>query len=142
VNHLRFDPTLGEWVAYATHRQDWTFLPPAEYCPLCPAKPGGFPTEVPRERYGIAVFENKFPAFASNPGEIPAASNGFHKIAPGRGVCEVALYSDDHDSTLASMSDWHIRNLIAVWADRYEEVGSREEVEHCSSSKTRARPSG
>src|SRR3712207_1723482 len=48
LNQLRWDPTLREWAAYATHRQDRTFLPPAEYCPLCPTKPGGFPTEVPR----------------------------------------------------------------------------------------------
>ncbi|MDQ3910544.1 MAG: galactose-1-phosphate uridylyltransferase, partial [Actinomycetota bacterium] len=34
MNQLRWDPTLQEWVAYATHRQDRTFLPPAEYCPL------------------------------------------------------------------------------------------------------------
>ena len=62
MNQLRWDPTLREWVAYATHRQDRTFLPPAEYCPLCPTKPGGFPTEVPRESYDIVVFENKFPS--------------------------------------------------------------------------------
>src|SRR5215213_7276591 len=66
LNQLRWDPTLREWVAYATHRQDRTFLPPAEYCPLCPTKPGGFPTEVPREHYDIVVFENKFPSFSPN----------------------------------------------------------------------------
>jgi UDPglucose--hexose-1-phosphate uridylyltransferase len=130
VNHLRWDPTLEEWVAYATHRQDRTFLPPAEYCPLCPTKPGGFPTEVPRSSYEIAVFENRFPSFSPEAGEPPAASNGFHRTAPGRGVCEVVLYSDDHDSTLASMSEGHIRNLIEVWADRYVELGSRGEVEY------------
>ncbi|MDP9476211.1 MAG: galactose-1-phosphate uridylyltransferase, partial [Actinomycetota bacterium] len=64
MNQLRWDPTLREWVAYATHRQDRTFLPPAEYCPLDPTKPGGFPTEVPREHYDIVVFENKFPSLA------------------------------------------------------------------------------
>ena len=34
--------------------------------PLCPTKPGGFPTEVPREHYDIVVFENRFPSFAPN----------------------------------------------------------------------------
>lgn len=130
MNHLRFDPTLGEWVAYATHRQERTFLPPAEYCPLCPTKPGGFPTEVPRESYDIAVFENRFPAFSPGAGEPDVASNGFHRVAPGRGVCEVVLYSDDHDSTLASMGEKHIRNLVSVWADRYIALGSRKEVEY------------
>lgn len=130
MNQLRWDPTLREWVAYATHRQDRTFLPPAEYCPLCPTKPGGFPTEAPRSSYEIAVFENKFPSFSPDAGNPDVASNGFHATAPGRGVCEVVLYSDDHDSTLASMSEGHIRNLISVWADRYAELGSREEVEY------------
>src|SRR3569623_847683 len=68
MNLLRWDPTLREWVAYATRRQDRTFLPPAEYCPLCPTEPGGFPTEVEREHYEIAVFENKFPSFAPDAG--------------------------------------------------------------------------
>ncbi len=130
MNQLRWDPTLCEWVSYATHRQDRTFFPPAEYCPLCPTKPGGFPTEAPRSSYEIAVFENKFPSFSPAAGESNIASNGFHATAPGRGVCEVVLYSDDHNSTLASMSEGHIRNLISVWADRYEELGSREEVEY------------
>ncbi|HEX2728257.1 MAG TPA: galactose-1-phosphate uridylyltransferase [Rubrobacteraceae bacterium] len=130
MNELRWDPTLEEWVAYATHRQDRTFLPPAEYCPLCPTKPGGFPSEVPRESYEIAVFENKFPSFTP---EAPTpAEPGSHltPTAPGRGVCEVVLYSDEHDSTLAGMSGRRIRNLVEVWADRYEELGRREEVEY------------
>ena len=53
---------LQEWVITATHRQDRTFLPPDDYCPLCPTKPGAFPTEVPEPDYDIAVFENKFPS--------------------------------------------------------------------------------
>lgn len=29
--HLRWHPLRGEWVVYATYRQDRTFLPPAAY---------------------------------------------------------------------------------------------------------------
>jgi len=130
LNELRWDPTLREWVAYATHRQDRTFLPPAEYCPLCPTKPGGFPTEVPRESYEIAVFENKYPSFASDASLAGEPGSALTSKAPGRGVCEVVLYSDDHDSTLASMSERRVRNLIEVWADRYTDLGGREEVEY------------
>lgn len=130
MNELRWDPTLGEWVAYATHRQDRTFLPPAEYCPLCPTKPGGFPTEVPRESYEIAVFENKFPSFTPDAPMPTEPGSALTPTAPGRGVCEVVLYSDEHDSTLAGMSERRIRNLVGVWADRYEELGSRKEVEY------------
>ena len=130
MNQLRWDPTLKEWVAYATHRQERTFFPPAEYCPLCPTRPGGFPTEVPRESYEIAVFENKFPSFSPDAPEPDEAGTPLTPTAPGRGVAEVVLYSDDHDATLAEMSEGRIRNLVEVWADRYEEIGSLDFVEY------------
>ena len=128
MNELRWDPTLREWVAYATRRQDRTFLPPAEYCPLCPTRPGGFPTEIERESYDIVVFENKFPSFARDAGVPDEPGTPLTPTAPGRGVCEVVVYSDDHDATLASLGERRIRNLIEVWADRYGDLGAREEV--------------
>ena len=130
MNQLRWDPTLKQWVAYATHRQDRTFLPPAEYCPLCPTKPGGFPTEVPRESYDIVVFENKFPSLSPEAPEPDEPGGPLTPTAAGRGVCEVVLYSDDHDDTLAGMSERRIRNLIEVWADRYEELGALDYVDY------------
>ena len=129
MNQLRWDPTLSEWVAYATHRQDRTFLPPAEYCPLCPTKPGGFPTEVSRESYDIVVFENRFPSLKPDAPEPEEPGSALTPTAPGRGVCEVVLYSDEHDATLAGMSEERIRNLVEVWADRYEELGALDYVD-------------
>jgi UDPglucose--hexose-1-phosphate uridylyltransferase len=130
LNQLRWDPTLGEWVAYATHRQDRTFHPPPEYCPLCPTKPGGFPTEVPREDYDIVVFENKFPSFSPKAGAGDGEGSALLRTAPGNGVCEVVLYADEHAATLAGMTERRIRNLIAVWADRYEELGALDFVDY------------
>ena len=130
MNQLRWDPTLREWVAYATHRQDRTFLPPAEYCPLDPTKPGGFPTEVPRESYDIVVFENRWPSFAPDAPQPEEEGSPLTPTAPGRGICEVVLYSEDHYATLAGMSRGRIRNLIEVWADRYTELGSVDFVDY------------
>lgn len=130
LNQFRWDPTLLEWVAYATHRQERTFLPPAEYCPLCPTEPGGSPTEVPREHYDIVVFENKFPSFMPDAPAPDEWGTGLMPTAPGRGVCEVVLYSEDHDATLAGMSERRIRNLVEVWADRYVELGTLSFVEY------------
>jgi UDPglucose--hexose-1-phosphate uridylyltransferase len=130
LNQLRWNPTLREWVSYATHRQDRTFFPPAEYCPLCPTEPGGFPTEVPRESYDIVVFENKFPSFAPAAPEPNEPGTALTPTAPGRGLTEVVLYSDDHGATLAGMTERRIRNLVEVWADRYTELGARQEVEY------------
>jgi UDPglucose--hexose-1-phosphate uridylyltransferase len=130
MNQLRWDPTLREWVAYATHRQERTFLPPAEWCPLCPTKPGGFPTEVPRASYEIVVFENRFPSFAPDAPTPDEAGSALTPTAPGRGVCEVVLYSADHHTTLAQMPERRIRQLIDVWADRYADLGALPFVEY------------
>jgi galactose-1-phosphate uridylyltransferase len=62
MSELRWHPLLQEWVITATHRQERTFHPPPEYCPLCPTQPGGYPTEVPEPTYEIVVFENRFPS--------------------------------------------------------------------------------
>ena len=58
---LRFDPLRREWVAYATERNDRTFLP-TDFCPLCPSGPGGS-SEIPLDTFDAVVFENRFPAF-------------------------------------------------------------------------------
>jgi UDPglucose--hexose-1-phosphate uridylyltransferase len=73
---IRYDPLLGEWVIVAGHRQDRTFLPPADHCPFDPSAPGRL-TEIPAPSYEVAVFENRFPALAGagQPGE-PAGAAG------------------------------------------------------------------
>jgi UDPglucose--hexose-1-phosphate uridylyltransferase len=35
-SQARWDPLLGEWVIIASHRQDRTFQPAADQCPLDP----------------------------------------------------------------------------------------------------------
>jgi UDPglucose--hexose-1-phosphate uridylyltransferase len=130
MSELRWNPLLEEWVVTATHRQDRTFRPPADYCPLCPTRDHTFPTEVPAPSYEVVVFENKFPSFRREP-EVPAVSGTqLMPAAPSQGTCEVVLYTDDHDTTFAELPLERIEGLIDVWADRYEELGSREYVDY------------
>ena len=70
--YLRWHALRGEWVAYASHRQHRTFLPPPEYNPLAPHRPGEPPTEVPAGPWDVSVFDNLFPTFAPHPGDPPA----------------------------------------------------------------------
>ncbi len=128
MSELRWHPFLEEWVITATHRQDRTFLPPKDYCPLCPTQPGGFPTEVPSSEYDIVVFENKFPSLQPHPPEPAVAATAVSPVAPAQGVCEVVLYSSDHHGSLATMPLQRVRNVITVWQDRYQELGAREEI--------------
>lgn len=130
MSELRWNPVLSEWVVTATHRQDRTYHPPADYCPLCPTRKGAFPTEVPAEDYEIVVFENKFPSFRRTPPEPAVAGDDLYQVEPAQGVCEVVLYSSDHKGSLATTDVTHIARLIDVWADRYEELGRLEYIDY------------
>lgn len=130
MSELRWHPLLGEWVATATHRQERTFLPPADFCPLCPTKPGGFPTEVPEAAYDIVVFENRFPSLRPAPPAPAVEGTELYPVRPAEGVCEVVLYSPRHDSTLAREPVGQIHKLVRVWADRFRELGALPFVQY------------
>ncbi len=130
MSELRWHPLLREWVITATHRQDRTFLPPKDYCPLCPTKPGAFPTEIPSEDYEVVVFENKFPSLQHPAPEMSVEGSDLYKVRPADGVCEVVLYSSRHDGSLAGESEQDIRKLIEVWTDRFVELGQKDYVDY------------
>lgn len=130
MSELRFNPLLGEWLATATHRQDRTFLPPPDFCPLCPTRKNGFPTEVPAETYEIVAFENRFPSLKSVP-ETPAIESGeLFAVAPSQGVCEVVLYSPNHSTTLAGEPVEQIYKLVKVWRHRFAELSALDFVRY------------
>ncbi|MEQ1821955.1 MAG: galactose-1-phosphate uridylyltransferase [Fimbriimonadaceae bacterium] len=130
MSELRYHPFLRTWVITATHRQDRTFHPPDDYCPLCPTKPGGFPTEVPVPNYDIAVFENKFPSLSPTPPDPEIESSDLVPVRPANGACEVVCYSSEHRATFASLPLSQIRKLVRVWRERYIELAAREDVEY------------
>ncbi len=113
MGDLRFNELRGEIVDYAIHRQERTFLPSRDHCPLCPTRPGGPVTEIPFPSYQLAVFDNRFPAF-----ESPL------------GASEVVVYTDDHDASFASLARSRARALMWVWRNRYEELGARADVDY------------
>jgi UDPglucose--hexose-1-phosphate uridylyltransferase len=115
MSELRFNELRGEQVDYAIHRQERTFLPSRDHCPLCPthADAGGPRTEIPFPAFEIAVFDNRFPAF-----EAP------------RGAAEVVVYTDDHDASFGTLDPERAEALIWVWRHRYMELGAREDVDY------------
>jgi UDPglucose--hexose-1-phosphate uridylyltransferase len=113
VSEQRFNELRGEQVVYAIDRQERTFLPDRADCPLDPTKPGAPPTEIPFPEFQIAVFDNRFPAF--------------HE--PG-GAAEVVVYTDQHDGSFATLSAERADALMWVWRHRYDELGSRSDVDY------------
>jgi UDPglucose--hexose-1-phosphate uridylyltransferase len=130
MSELRWNPQLGEWVVTATHRQDRTFLPPRDFCPLCPPRPGGRQTEIDRPDFEIVVFENRFPSLHREAPEPAVPGSVLTPVRPAAGACEVVVYTPQHDASLASASLERIEHLVAVWAHRTLELGARPEVDY------------
>ncbi|MEW6455531.1 MAG: galactose-1-phosphate uridylyltransferase [Acidobacteriota bacterium] len=128
MNELRFHPFLNEWVAIATHRQNRDFLPPEDFCPLCPTKDKQKPTEIPEKNFEIVVFENKYPTFVLNAPEV--IQENFLKKRRASGICEVVVYSPDHNLPLEKFPLKKIENLIEVWIDRYKELSEEKFIKY------------
>jgi UDPglucose--hexose-1-phosphate uridylyltransferase len=130
MSELRWNPLLGEWTATATHRQKRTFLPPTDFCPLCPTKDGGYATEVPESTYDIVAFENRFPSLSPDPPPPAVEATELYPVRPAQGVCEVVLYSPRHDTTLAREPVEQIYKLVRVWTDRFRQLGALDFVHY------------
>jgi UDPglucose--hexose-1-phosphate uridylyltransferase len=139
---LRWNAVLAEWGIVSTGRQERTFLPPAEYCPLCPtASADAFSTEIPAASYEIAVFENRFPSFRPDAPDVAGVSE-LERRARAAGVCEVVVYAPQHDATLRSLTQAQVRHLVDAWTDRYDELAARPDVEYVFIFENRGREIG
>jgi len=125
--HLRWHPFRAEWVDYADHRQERTFLPPPDYDPLAPSRPGREPTELPAGPWEVAVFENRFPSLVPDP---PAPPPSIVETRPATGACEVVVYTQESTGGLGDLAPSRVELLLDVWADRTEELGSRDAIQY------------
>jgi len=125
---LRFDRSTGQWVIIAALRQDRTYKPTADQCPLCPG-PTGLTSEVPAPDYDVVVFDNRFPSL-SGAGEltlVPAA-DGFVS-APGHGRSEVICFSSEHTGSFAELQPVHARLVVEAWRHRTADLMAAPGIE-------------
>ena len=150
-SQARWDRLLGEWVVIASHRQDRTFQPADDQCPLCPSTAGSR-TEIPAPEYEVVVFENRFPtlkmaqaatAGAGQPngaawdpaapaaGGAPEAGHQHGLLArrPAAGRCEVVCFSQLHTASFADLSPGQAATVMAAWADRSAQLARQPGVE-------------
>jgi len=119
---MRQDLLTGEWVAIASHRQGRAFLPPKEFCPLCPTK-SDFGTEVADSNFEVVVFENRSPSFSAPSDELSPDT------IQALGRCEVVVFSDHHEGSFGSLDSTHMRTVLAAWIDRTREISKLPYVE-------------
>ena len=107
----RYDEAQGEWIAIAAQRQNRTYKPPADQCPLDPTH-GDRHTEIPAPDYEVVVFENRFPSLGG----------------PDGGRCEVVCFTSDHDKSFAELSEERVGLVLEAWTDRTAELLARPDV--------------
>jgi UDPglucose--hexose-1-phosphate uridylyltransferase len=143
---VRYDVVLDEWVGVADFRQDRTYLPPDDQCPLCPSSGDGL-TEIPASTYDVVVFENRFPSFATaaaaddTDGQEPTADQLFRQRS-GAGRCEVVCFTADHDASFSALSASRVRTVIEAWIDRTVGLSALPRVEDIFCFENRGREIG
>ncbi len=125
--HQRWHPLRREWVIYASHRQNRTFLPPKDYSPLSLSRNKDFPTEMPLGNYEVAVFENLFPAMNLETEEAPELKVD---TQPSKGICEVIVFTHDPDTSLGQLPIKRIQLILEVLGERTRELGKNDHIQY------------
>lgn len=120
---LRWNPLIGDWVMIASHRQDRPQMP-KDWCPFCPGS-----GKVP-ENYDVYKYDNDFPALSQFPPTPDNVATKFFSAIESYGKCEVILYSPRHDAKLWELSKNHIKKLVDLWIQRYEEIKKDEKIKY------------
>jgi UDPglucose--hexose-1-phosphate uridylyltransferase len=122
---LRYNPISMEWVMVASHRQARPQMP-KDWCPFCPGS-----GQVPDEGYGVLRYQNDYPALSVTPPEPDrVASPPLFQVGPAYGRCEVLLYSDRHNATLARLSDANIKELSDMWRECYLDMAKDPKIRY------------
>ncbi|MDD2326440.1 MAG: galactose-1-phosphate uridylyltransferase [Alphaproteobacteria bacterium] len=137
--HSRWHPLRQEWVTYAAARQNRTYKPPANSCPLCPHAPGG---ELPLDAFTIAVFENRFPSFQIQNEFAPDLSSHDLQTKPAKGRCEVVVYCSAHEGNLSSIPQENRELLLKVWGARRQALLTHDEISFVMPFENRGEDAG
>ncbi|MHA2250562.1 MAG: galactose-1-phosphate uridylyltransferase [Candidatus Kariarchaeaceae archaeon] len=118
-SELRYDPLKDHWVLIAAERQSRPFMT-HKTCPFCRGS-----TEVPDE-FSTIFLPNKYPSLSLNFNDTEN-----EQIKPGRGICEVIVYTPDHSINLWDLEDSGLIDVISKWKQRYIEITSKHpEIEY------------
>jgi len=132
---MRQDELTGEWIAMASHRQGRAFLPPKEFCPLCPTTTD-FGTEIADSNFEVVVFENRSPSFSAPSTQLPV------DVIQASGRCEVVVFSDAHEGSFGSLNLVQMRTVMSAWIDRTREISKLPYVEQVFAFENRGEEVG
>jgi UDPglucose--hexose-1-phosphate uridylyltransferase len=130
TSQMRWNPLMRDYSVIAGHRQQRTYKPPADLCPLDPSS-GDKSTEIPASDYEVVVFENRFPSFSLRSGEqVPLIDVPPFRSGPGAGRCEVVCFSSVHDSSFSQLPLDQVATVIDAWTDRTQALNAIDSIDY------------
>lgn len=120
---LRWNPLLRDWTMVAANRQNRPDMP-KDFCPFCPGS-----GKVP-EDYDVYKYDNDFPVLSQNPPKPDDVGSEFYRVRESYGKCEVILYSPDHNASLCELEVEHIKKLVELWLERFNELSRDEKIKY------------
>ena len=132
---LRKDPITGRWVIISTDRakrptdfvRESVRIEGKGFCPFCYGNESKTPPEIlaygrngggPNSPgWSVRVVPNKFPALGIE-GNLNREGEGLYDRMNGVGAHEVIIETPDHLSTLATMSEHSIEDVLLAYRDR------------------------
>lgn len=144
--HRRYNPLLDEWLLVSPQRANRPWQGQREeteeeeeeeedrpgYDPDCYLCSGNIRTNGDRnpEYQGTYVFNNDFGALLNEEVEFSKKHSGFFTLLPERGINRVVCFSEDHSFTLPEMSLEHIRNVVDVWQEQFNELAALDHINY------------
>ncbi len=135
---FRYNPLLGMWSMFASSREGRPLMP-EDQCPFCPGS-----GKVP-DKYDVHLYPNDFPIMELNPQEIDKDLLDFktddkdlrkkierlYKTKKSFGLCDVILYSSEHDGKIYDLTKEHMGKLINLWVERFKIMSQEEKIKYC-----------
>lgn len=133
--HRRLNLLTNEWVQVSPHRtkRPWQGKQEESHhdrrpeydatCYLCPGNERAGKEKNP-DYTSTFVFDNDFSALVPDTPSETYNQDDILISRSERGVCKVICFSPLHDLTLPEMDIADIRNVVDVWGEQYEQLGS------------------
>jgi UDPglucose--hexose-1-phosphate uridylyltransferase len=146
---LRYDPTMGDWIAFSTARADRPHEEPVDAdpapsaeprrdpaCPFCPGNEHATrstidlePDPAQPERWLVRVFSNKYPALSPDVPPERSVPAGIFREMPGYGRHEVIVESPDHGTALADQPLDQVTRVLGVLRRRASVLAREPQLE-------------
>lgn len=132
---FRYNPLLDDWTIVNGDRQNRPDMP-KDYCAFCPG------SEQIKKTYTVLKYNNDWPSMMPNPPKPDDVATDFYKTAMSYGKAEVILYSPDHNASLWNLSLEHLKELVALWKERFIDIKKDKHIKYILTFENRGKEVG